>query len=488
MIKLYPYSPKYTKTLLSKIKPLATIPAGLLVGKACMDLSLKNTTQFDIYEKTITLSTEKYVENSVSDNSQANTISDEEFEKQKKLLVSKINQDERLNGRIKEDFINKANLILAEKLAKYPEFVNNTLCTDDVDMILETPFWYSRFHKSIPIDDIIKARTSFIDRIVAHQELLNITGFTTYISDNICSITTPEIANARADLIDKVCEHTDLITEDNLPISLKSCMQFVDSKDAKAKIDILDMLYRCDYPTNIISKIFSMTREGNIIYLMKLCNSHEIPKLLIGTIIDLINNNDCELLKELCDNLNIDNMFQCIKKAYKKDHNKLSYLCSTDLKMWIDENLKNGLSIDEIIDLSHTQDRLIFEKQSKQNLEVEPNLLKQKEKLSEICAYPKIAEHYLALCQTKGKFDEVKFNAVYKLAENGVKIKDCKFILALATGNHLSEQEGIFRPQIIDDIVTIRQNGLKNIIIATILSAVKNMPEAEFKSRFNNDM
>ena len=115
-----------------------------------------------------------------------------------------------------------------------------------------------------------------------------------------------------------------------------------------------------------------------------------------------------------------------------------------------------------------------------------------------------MAEHtYAPLClDASGNVDGEKFNAVLSLVKaygvekttndkGKVKIKvnispkDISDIFAIAIGNALSSRNGEFRPEIIADIVTLKNAGVEDLKLASSMAAFRNMGAPELHSRFN---
>ena len=246
------------------------------------------------------------------------------------------------------------------------------------------------------------------------------------------------------------------------------------------------------------------TNKDNIAFAEKLCEDKELPKECIADILRNTNKNNIALAEKLYADkeLPTEYLYKIIKYAKDKSHveNIESIMSNSTMKNWMVENLKNGLSVENIYDLSRTQKMLINEqknikaaqdktskvkKQQKVEVEKSNDILEAENQLAKHGVHPKLAAQYVKMCVENGFINPVKYEAITKLASAGVGIKELKNIFNLAVGNNLSSANGEFRMQIIDDIVTFKQNGVLDDKLAANMSAVKNMTSAELKARLN---
>ena len=259
-----------------------------------------------------------------------------------------------------------------------------------------------------------------------------------------------------------------------------------------------------DIPKECIADILRNTSKDNIAFAEKLCADKEFPKDKIAGILGNTNKDNIAFAEKLCEDkeLPTEYLYKIIKYAKDKSHveNIESIMSNSTMKNWMVENLKNGLSVENIYDLSRTQKMLINEqknikaaqdktskvkKQQKVEVEKSNDILEAENQLAKHGVHPKLAAQYVKMCVENGFINPVKYEAITKLASAGVGIKELKNIFNLAVGNNLSSANGEFRMQIIDDIVTFKQNGVLDDKLAANMSAVKNMTSAELKARLN---
>ncbi len=262
-----------------------------------------------------------------------------------------------------------------------------------------------------------------------------------------------------------------------------------------------------EFPKYQIASILSYTNSENISLAERICFDKEFPKDQIAGILSASRTeNNKALIERLLEDKDFPNRyFNNIENYLNKDKNNadnLNKMLSTpEMVRWLVRNLENGLDIDIIYKLSRTQKQLYNE--GKQNTktkpaeapgapkqpvvqEAKPEQIQQAEaQLVSLGVHPKMAPNYVKMCQENGIVDKVKLDAVCALAQVGVPVKEIKNIFNLAVGNALSNADGVFRPDIIKDIVTLKQNGIEDIKLAANIAAVRNMAPLELKGRIN---
>ena len=204
-------------------------------------------------------------------------------------------------------------------------------------------------------------------------------------------------------------------------------------------------------------------------------------------------------------------------------------LTSDEMKHWTEENLNNGLDIETLTHLGRTQKKLYTE--SKQVKDAQDIQAKKEEarriqmehaqaevradvdaletitrELVELNVPEGMAKNAFAkLCvDSNGNIDRMKLDAakalikvygfytrVNKKGETAINPnltpKDLTDIFKLATGDKMSTQNGIFRPQVIKDIIALKECGVDDIKFAMNLASVKNMSLIEMKARFKGE-
>lgn len=262
-----------------------------------------------------------------------------------------------------------------------------------------------------------------------------------------------------------------------------------------------DLCTREGFPKEYIKDILNHIKTENLEFAKYLCNKTDFPKEHIADILSYKSKINEELSNELCNNKDFpkEHIAKILEFAYKSENlEKIQPLLSTpEFSKWITDNLTNGLPLEVILDLSRTQKKLFAEAEKTKSEkpktaeppvveEAKPEQIQQAEaQLVSLGVHPKMAPNYVKMCQDKGIVDKVKLDAVCALASVGVPVKEIKNIFNIAVGSPLSNANGIFRPDIIKDIVIMKQNGVEDIKLATNISAVKNMSEIELKSRIN---
>lgn len=204
-------------------------------------------------------------------------------------------------------------------------------------------------------------------------------------------------------------------------------------------------------------------------------------------------------------------------------------LTSDEMKHWTEENLNNGLDIETLTHLGRTQKKLYTEsKQVKDAQDIKAKKEEarriqtehaQAEVKADVDALETITKElvalnvpegmaknaYAKLCvDSNGNIDRMKLDAVRALIKTygvskttndkgklkinvNISPKDITDIFKLATGDKLSAQNGMFRPEVIKDIITLKECGVDDIKFATNLASVKNMGLIEMKARFKGE-
>jgi len=268
-----------------------------------------------------------------------------------------------------------------------------------------------------------------------------------------------------------------------------------------------------DFPKIYIANIITFTKTPEQInFAKRLSNANDIPKDKIFVILNAAygrNNNENQVTlenlfnDEKFPNKYLDKVATYLAQDKNNADNINKMLSSPEMENWFIKNIENDLDIETIFKLSRTQKQLYNEAKNVQNTthkqvgvksnpkppavqEAKPeDIVKAEEALVSVGVHPKMAPNYVKMCQENGIVDKVKLEAVCALAQVGVPVKEIKNIFNLAVGNSLSNADGIFRPDIIKDIVTLKQNGVEDIKLAANIAAVRNMAPLELKGRIN---
>ena len=252
-----------------------------------------------------------------------------------------------------------------------------------------------------------------------------------------------------------------------------------------------------NFPNSLIRPVLRCADEDNMDILEKTCFDPEFPKEYIRDILNFASQdkNNAKAVNGLLDN--------------------------PELKQWFIMNLKNDLTPDLIVNLARTQKKLNTEaQQSRVRRSDAPQSQEAKgaeaeeakpqdvqdaiDKMVKLGMDKNMAEKaYIKLCQDKGgNIDKVKLNAVLALVEAfginkytndkgklrtnpNISPKEIQEIFEFSVGSALSSANGQFRPDVVKDIIRLRQAGVTDVKLATTLSCVKNMGLIEMKDRFN---
>ena len=264
-----------------------------------------------------------------------------------------------------------------------------------------------------------------------------------------------------------------------------------------------------DFNKAHISKIVENTNEKNLNFARQLYKDKKVPQQDIAIILSAVRFDDAKLamIKDLYNDQTLNsNHIASIAKYIdtKENYDDFKNIYERlELRNWLNTNLDNGLDLKSINELSKTQLKLNSEKETNINkkeskeaketkvvkTEIEAakpdDIMQAENQLVTLGVHPKMAPNYVKMCQENGIVDKTKLEAVCALAQVGVPVKEIKNVFNIATGSPLSNMNGIFRPDIIKDIVVLKQSGIDDIKLATNLSAVKNMSDIELKSRIN---
>ena len=203
-------------------------------------------------------------------------------------------------------------------------------------------------------------------------------------------------------------------------------------------------------------------------------------------------------------------------------------LSTPEIRQWANKNLENH-NVETVVNLARTQKKLYAEaKQARDDFDIQARkeaarqlqlehsaaevkadpmaLSKITTALTEIGVPENMAQNaYAKLCvDSNGNVDYTKLEAAKSLIKAcgfytrvnkkgqtainpNLTPKDITEIFKLATGDKMSLENGEFRPQIIQDIVTLKESGIDDIKFASNLAAVKNMSLIEMKARFKGE-
>ena len=249
-----------------------------------------------------------------------------------------------------------------------------------------------------------------------------------------------------------------------------------------------------EFPKDEIEWILNVTNKDNLSFAEKLCADKEFPKNEIVGILGVTNKDNLALAEKLC----ADKEFpkSAIKYCLKDTKLCEKLINNPKLKTWYLNNYQNRIEPDTIKELIKTQEKIYNEgssthvKATKEKIE-KPEEIKSNDvqKAEEILVnagvHPKMAANFVKKCQENGVINPTKFQAIHKLATAEVSVKDIDNIFKIAVASPLSERNGEFRSEIIDDIVTLKQNGIEDTKLATNIAAVLTMSDAELKARIN---
>lgn len=204
-------------------------------------------------------------------------------------------------------------------------------------------------------------------------------------------------------------------------------------------------------------------------------------------------------------------------------------LSSPEIKKWAEENINNNIDVETVIHLGRTQKNLYLEARQIQKAQdaqakkeaartVQQQNVKEEvfadvdavetitKALAELNVPEGMAKNaYAKLCvDSSGNVDKIKLDAAKSLIKAygfytrvnkkgqtainpNLTPKDITEIFKLATGDKMSTQNGMFRPHIIKDIITLKECGIDDIRFAMNLASIKNMDLIEMKARFKGE-
>ncbi len=258
-----------------------------------------------------------------------------------------------------------------------------------------------------------------------------------------------------------------------------------------------------------LQSIIANTTENNIRLAKKLCQDTNTPHEDISHILKTLGSNPKReaFIEAIYNSDNFNNKYLIKICDYLKNDNNdtlleslSSVMSSPQMQKWVEKNLNENVSLETIVSLSRTQKKLYNEantrkpkiEQSDKPKVVKPEaakpeeIVQAEEMLVSLGVHPKMAPNYVKMCHENGIVDKLRLDAVCALAQAGVPVKEIKNIFALAVGSPLSNANGVFRPDIIRDIVRFKNAGIDDIKLAANMAAVKNMPDVELKSRLNS--
>ena len=309
---------------------------------------------------------------------------------------------------------------------------------------------------------------------------------------------------------------------------------------------VVEMLNTPGVDGNYVSPIVSRWKTDEAVeFTKKLFKDPNRKELDIFSLLGFYNNEAThDLVSELYNNPDLDNKH--LKKILnyvtssandeKSRTTQIKTLISTpEMSRWLNENLNNasdlqgnfykGYDMETIVNLARTQKKLFNEAQftkkdnkvqrseaqetaEAQGAEVQEAKSEEVQQvidaLVELGMNANMAEKaYVKLCMDdKGFVDKIRLEAVLALVKTfgiertvndkgktrvtpNVSPKDIEYVFDFAVGSALSNANGQFRPDIIRDILTLRQAGVTDVRLATDLAAIKNMNLVEMKDRFN---
>ena len=341
-----------------------------------------------------------------------------------------------------------------------------------------------------------------------------------------------------------ILSHTDTKTEAFITelISNKTTDEISSSATLISTLDdtnvelVKYMYYKGDFDISKISEISAQINQNNIKIAEKLIKD-ETNKYEPGVIKDILKettNISIDFVEEILEYKEIEpkNVAAVANflNRYQRDGKELiePALESSRMREWLNKNLNNRISIDNVVHLAKTQQKLYKEADLKDEakaleskkeaarqaqveaaaaeVRVDVNALEQITKsLVDIGVPEGMAKNaYAKLCaDSNGNVDAVKLDAVKALIKAfgiervekkgklrisvNISPKDIADIFKLATGDKISLQNGVFRPNVIKDIIALKECGTDDIKFAMNLAAIKNMDLVEMKARFKGE-
>lgn len=275
----------------------------------------------------------------------------------------------------------------------------------------------------------------------------------------------------------------------------------------KDNIELSKMLcFESDMPKEYLPNILQETTAVKFEFAKRLCFESNVPKELISVILNKTKNINLELIQRICFETDIprNSILEFIEYANTNDAIKLieKILDNPVDQKWLIHNLDNGVDTKTTLDaLYPTQEKLYSEanhakQKNKTTSEVKvktkdiknADIIRAEEVLIELGVHPKMAPNYIKLCQQNGIVDQLKLEAICQLVKAEVPLKEFKNIFAIATGNAISNMNGIFRIDLVKDIAKLKQFGVGDIKLATNISATKNMTDIELHARINTNI
>ena len=288
------------------------------------------------------------------------------------------------------------------------------------------------------------------------------------------------------------------------------------------------------YITDVAHSLRAEKGKKVLDFAEKLCTDKELrfPQDKIASLISALDSNKAEFIEKMIytKDFSPENLIKLANSLIsdaKIDEAEQAYN-TPEIRRWADKNLDN-FDVETVINLARTQKKLFAEaKSANETLEIQirkdtARQIQLEHQAAEIKADPMALDKissvlidigvpegmaknaYAKLCvNSNGNVDYTKLEAakslikaygfytrVNKKGQTAVNPnltpKDITDIFKLATGDKMSAENGEFRPQIIQDIITLKECGVDDIKFAMNLASVKNMSLIEMKARFKGE-
>ena len=293
-----------------------------------------------------------------------------------------------------------------------------------------------------------------------------------------------------------------------------------------------------NFPPEYIKSVLANINKENKELAIKLIFDKKLnfPPEYIGPTLEEAAERTVKTIEKLCYNKDVDPKYIKTFAQYINNYNhhkerasQVENLTSSpEITKWTCQNLENGHSVETINNLARTQNKLYTEARltteatnaeakkeaarkaqaeaAKQNVQViaDPKAL---ENITKALVEAGVNENrargdYAKVClDSYGNVDQAKLDAACALIKafgfttsirkkTGEKItnpnlssKDIADIFKYATGDKMSAQNGEFRPEIIRDIISIKEAGVDDVKFIANLAYIKNMSLVEMKAR-----
>jgi len=229
----------------------------------------------------------------------------------------------------------------------------------------------------------------------------------------------------------------------------------------------------------------------------------------VAKIIAAINSVNADLTKELLKKaeLSDEQVYNIVRGITKKEHIDMANELLTqneEITKWALLNFNNGHSIYTLSHLKATQEKLLNQKEKKEVTisDIEADNIKP---LTELGVPEPMAKNAYSkyFTDSSGNVDILKRDAVCALikaygitrsvSKDGkprtnpnISPNDIKEIFGLASVGLTGGATGEFRPEIIRDIITLKQAGIEDKVLARNIACIKNMSSAEMKTRIKD--